>query len=541
MTLTSEILSNNVGLLKTKASKHAIAGVVISSLALIGATMLSGYVLFGEVSVDAFINAQKTNAVLWVIDGMPFLFAFWGQYVSSMMAYEAGAMVIDQTEELRIKTTVLESKAMHDATHDYLTGLPNRVLFQDRLEQAINVAASNKKELAVLLLDLDRFKDINNTLGHYNGDKVLKQVATRLGELKQDSETLARMGADEFAILLPEINDERDIRNMAAMIHKAMGPPFMVGGLSLDVQVSIGVAEYPEHGSDGDTLIQRADVARYVAKEEQNDFVVYSFNHDQYSPQRLTLMGELRQGIGNGELFLLYQPKINGSNGKILAAEALVRWKHHKHGIIPPDDFISMAERTGMIKDLSRLVLKMALKQIAAWQKEGYEVSVSVNLSAQDLLDPELPDVLAGLLAAHEVPASQLVVEITETAIITDPERALQVMFRLAEMGLRMSIDDFGTGYSSLSYLKKMPVSEIKIDRSFVMDMMNNRNDEVIVKATIGLAHNLGLEVVAEGVEDQESADRLRELGCNYLQGFFFSKPVPADEFIAMVGQSKEN
>jgi diguanylate cyclase (GGDEF)-like protein len=541
MTLTSEILSNNVGLLKTKASKHAIAGVVISSLALIGATMLSGYVLFGEVSVDAFINAQKTNAVLWIIDGMPFLFAFWGQYVSSMMAYEAGAMVIDQTEELRIKTTVLESKAMHDATHDYLTGLPNRVLFQDRLEQAINVAASNKKELAVLLLDLDRFKDINNTLGHYNGDKVLKQVATRLGELKQDSETLARMGADEFAILLPEINDERDIRNMATMIHKAMGPPFMVGGLSLDVQVSIGVAEYPEHGSDGDTLIQRADVARYVAKEEQNDFVVYSFKHDQYSPQRLTLMGELRQGIGNGELFLLYQPKINGSDGKILAAEALVRWKHHKHGIIPPDDFISMAERTGMIKDLSRLVLKMALKQIAAWQKEGYEVSVSVNLSAQDLLDPELPDVLAGLLAAHEVPASQLVVEITETAIITDPERALQVMFRLAEMGLRMSIDDFGTGYSSLSYLKKMPVSEIKIDRSFVMDMMNNRNDEVIVKATIGLAHNLGLEVVAEGVENQESADRLRELGCNYLQGFFFSKPVPADEFIAMVGQSKEN
>ena len=541
MTLTSAALSNNVSLLKAKASKHAIAGVIISSLALIAATILSGYVLFEEVSLDAFINAQKTNTVLWIIDGMPFFFAFWGQYVSSMMAYEAGAMVVDQTEELRAKTSVLESKAMHDATHDSLTGLPNRILFRDRLDQASNAAQAHGKKLAVLLLDLDRFKEINNTLGHYNGDKVLKQVATRFGELQQGSETLARMGGDEFAVLLPEINGEQEIRTMAAMIRKAMAPPFMIEGLSLDIQVSIGVAIFPEHGPDGDTLIQRADVARYVAKEAQNGFVVYSFEHDQYSPQRLTLMGELRQGITSGELFLLYQPKINGGDGAINAAEALVRWKHYKHGIIPPDEFIPMAERTGMIKDLSKYVIKMALKQIAAWQKEGYAISVSVNLSAQDLLDPELPDVLAGLLAAHEVPASRLVAEITETAIIADPEMALQVMFRLAEMGVKMSIDDFGTGYSSLSYLKKMPVSEIKIDRSFVMDMMDNSNDKVIVKATIGLAHNLGLEVVAEGVENQESADLLRELGCDSLQGFFFSKPIPPEEFIVMAGKSKDN
>ena len=539
MTRPSQTLSRNISLLKAKASRHAINGVIISCSAVVIATLLSSYVQFGEISLDGLIYVQKNNILLWFLDGAPFLFSFWGQYVSSIMANQAGAMIMEQTEELRAKTTVLESKAMHDATHDSLTSLPNRVLFRDRLEQALHSNRSQGKKLAVLLLDLDRFKDINNTLGHYNGDKVLKQVATRLGELTQAAETLARMGGDEFAILLPEIDDEQDIRKMVAMIQKAMTPQFMIEGLKLDVQVSIGVATFPDHGTDCDTLIQRADVARYVAKETQKGFVMYSFKLDQHSPQRLTLMGELRQGIESGELFLLYQPKINGEDGLIKSAEALVRWKHHKHGIIPPDDFIQMAERTGLIKDLSKYVIKTALQQISIWQNDGLEISVSVNLSAQDLLDPELPDVLAGMLATHEVPASQLVVEITETAIIADPERALQVMTRLAEMGVKMSIDDFGTGYSSLSYLKKMPVSEIKIDRSFVMDMMENSNDKVIVKATIGLAHNLGMDVVAEGVETQESADHLRELGCDVLQGFFFSKPISPEEFIAMAGKGK--
>lgn len=541
MTPTSEDLSKNVSLLKARASKHAIVGVVVSVVALVAATMLSGYFLFGEVSLESFINAQKTNAVLWVLDGMPFLFALWGQYVSSMMVYEAGALVHDQTQRLRVRTIALESQAMHDATHDSLTGLPNRALFRERIEEALNSAKSDGKKLGVLLLDMDRFREINNTLGHHNGDKVIRRISTRFDRLMEVEYTLARMRGDEFGILLPEISDEQDIRNMAAMIRKAMVQPIIIEGLSLDIQVSIGAAIFPEHGTGSDLLIQRADVARYVAKEGQGVCVIYSAEHDRYSPQRLTLMGELRKGIYGGELFLLYQPKINGEDGMIDSAEALVRWQHSKHGIIPPNEFIPLAERTGMIKDLSRYVIETVLGQIAAWQQQGKKISVSVNLSAQDLLDQELPDLLAGLLASHGVPASQLVVEITETAIISDPEMALQVMFRLAEMGVKMSIDDFGTGYSSLSYLKKMPVSEIKIDRSFVMDMMENGNDKVIVKATIGLGHNLGLEVVAEGVENQESADLLRELGCDSLQGFFFSKPVTPEEFIVMAGKGKVN
>jgi diguanylate cyclase (GGDEF)-like protein len=538
MSLASENLSRNVNLLKSRASKHAVAGVLISSAALITATLLSGYYLSGEISLASFVHAQKSNPVLWFMDGMPFLFAFWGQYVSSIMAFEAGAMVMDQTEELRAKTTVLQSRAMHDATHDSLTGLPNRVLFRDRLEQALNLARPQGLNLAVLLLDLDRFKEINNTLGHYNGDKVLKQVATRLGNLVHGQNTFARMGGDEFAYLLTDVRGEQDIRKVVAIIQKAMVPPYAIEGLNLEVQVSMGAAMFPENGKDGDTLIQRADVARYVAKEGKKGFVVYTHKLDQYSPQRLTLMGELRQGIVNEEFFLMYQPKVTVAGGAIRSAEALVRWQHYKHGVIPPDDFIPLAERTGLIKDLTRFILKKVLQQMAEWIRDGFEIHTSVNLSAHDLLDPELPDVLAGLLASYDVPPTLLVLEITETAIIADPARALQVMSRLADMGVKLSIDDFGTGYSSLSSLKQMPVSEIKIDRSFVMDMMNNSNDAAIVQATVGLAHNLGLEVVAEGVETQEAADRLKEFGCDFFQGFFFSRPVPPAELAALAAKT---
>jgi len=542
MTRSSQTLSSNISLLKSKASRHAIIGAIISSVAVVVATLLSSYFQYGEVSLDGLIYVQKSNSLLWFLDGTPFLFALWGQYVSSIMAHEAGVMVMDQTQKLRAKTMVLESRAAHDATHDYLTGLPNRALFQERLEQALRSVKLDGKKLGVLLLDLDRFKEIEYTLGHYEGDQVLKRIATRLASLMDIEYTLARMRGDEFGILIPEICDENDLHNVAAMIRKAFIKPIMTEELNLEVQVSMGAAIFPAHGTDSVALIQRADVARYLAKERQNSFVIYSPEHDQYSPQRLSLLGELRKGIKTGALFMLYQPKLNGPGlGEIKTAEALVRWNHAKHGIIPPNDFIPMAERSGMIKDLSKYVINKVIKQIAEWQSDGHDICVSVNLSAQDLLDPELPDVLAELLASHEVPASQLVVEITETAIIADPEMAMQVMLRLAEMGVKMSIDDFGTGHSGLSYLKKMPVSEIKIDRSFVMDMMENSNDEEIVKSTIGLAHSLGLEVVAEGVETQESADRLRELGCDSLQGFFYSKPVSPEEFIAMAGKGPEH
>ncbi len=533
MATLNQTLSFNAQLLKSRVTMYAVYGVVISVVAIIIATLLSSYFLFGKISLTGFMQAQRENFVLWFLDGMPFIFAFWGQYVSTMMAYEAGALVIDQTQELRAQTVALEHQSMHNATHDALTGLPNRVLFHDRVSQAINRAKREEKKIAILLLDLDRFKEINDTMGHYNGDRILSQVSMRLGGVTRDSDTLARLGGDEFAILLSSVSDKEDIATVANKIEKAFLPPFALEGLTLDVQASIGAVLFPEHGSDVDTLIQRSDVAMYVAKQQSKGFVFYSPKLDKYSPHRLTLMGELRQAIIDDELLLNYQPQLDSDSGKLAGVEVLVRWQHKSHGLMPPDDFISLAEHTGLIKQLTRWVLKTALQQTAIWRQTGMEINIAVNLSAKNLLDPEFPDVIAGLLASYEFPPQELTLEITETALMADPELTGEILSRIAKMGVRFSIDDFGTGYSSLSYLKRLPVSEIKIDKSFVMEMLEDENDAVIVHATIELGHNLGLKVVAEGVEDEAVMQRLTSLGCDFLQGFHISKPLAAKDFMS--------
>jgi diguanylate cyclase (GGDEF)-like protein len=530
MRVASKTLSLNVQLLKARVNKYAYFGVAISILAIIIATTLSGYFELGVVDLETIIYAQKTNSVLWFLDSMPFLFSFWGQYVGTMMAYEAGALVMDQTHEFRSQTVALEHQVMHDATHDSLTDLPNRILFHDRVKQAIYSAKREKGTLAILLLDLDRFKEINDTMGHFNGDRLLKQVSLRLSGVTRESDTLARLGGDEFAILFPKIREENDIHTVAKKIQNSLLSPFVIEGLTLDVQASLGAVLFPQHGEDVDTLIQRADVAMYVAKNENKGFVIYSPKMDQYSPHRLTLMSELRQAIEQDDLLLYYQPKINVRTDQITDVEVLIRWQHKDHGMIAPDEFISLAERTGLIKQLTRWVLKNALQQAVLWRKSGTDIGVAVNLSTKNLLDPEFPDIIAGLLASYDLQPKYLILEITETAIMADPEMALEVLTRIAKMGVRISVDDFGTGYSSLSYLKKLPVGEIKIDKSFVTDMLEKDNDAVIVHATIELAHNLGLEAVAEGVENEETLLKLKELGCDVLQGFHICKPIPAKD-----------
>jgi len=539
MSAANPSMSRSISLFRAKASKYAIFGVLISSGALILSTLLSSYFHYGELSLAGIGHVQKNNMLLWVLDGMPFLFAIWGQYVSSAMTHEAGTMVMNQTSELRFRTALLESQAMHDSTHDPLTGLPNRVLLRERLDLTLQDVHSKGHELAVMLLDMDGFKEINDTLGHENGDRILKKVAELLGREVEKEETLARMGGDEFALLLPEVNKERDVRHKAMRIQEALSKPLVFEGLELYIRMSIGAAVFPEHGLDSDNLIMRAEMAMYVAKEKQNGFTEYSPAFDRYSPGRLALMGELRHAIGAGELVLYYQPKINSLTGKITAAEGLIRWHHPRRGLLPPNEFVPVAEQIGLVKEMTRWVLGEAVRQLSAWRKDGTDICVSVNLSAKDLLDPELPKMLAALLHTHDVRASQLILEITETSIIADPDRALGILFRLAEMGIGISIDDFGTGYSSLSYLKRMPAGEIKIDRSFVMDMLENGNDAIIVQTAIALAHSLGLKVVAEGVENQETADRLKALSCDFLQGFLYSKPVPSAEFIDLADKNK--
>ncbi len=524
-----QTLGGNASLLKQKASKYSVIGCCIAVIAIILATILSGFFTEGKVSIATFIRAQKTNVVLWFLDGMPFVFALWGQYVNAMMSFEASALILDQTHELRAHTEILEQKAAHEATHDPLTSLPNRILFTDRLQQAINVAKRDETFVIVMILDMDRFKEVNDTLGHHSGDRLLKLIATRLKGIIREADTLARIGGDEFGFVLCNVKRETDLNQIAQKIKKAFSNSFSLENLDIAVQVSVGASIFPKHGRDADTLIQRADVAMYVAKQDHLDFLEYTKKLTGNSQHRLTLMGELRQAINNDELRLHYQPQIKGDSDQLCSVEALVRWQHPVHGLMPPNEFIPLAERTGLIKELTTWVMQEAMQQCSQWHRDNFLVGVAINISPHSLLEPEFPERLTGLLAAYDFPAESLILEITETSIMADPERAMAILNRLTEMGVKLSIDDFGTGYSSLSYLKELPVTELKIDKSFVIDMLESESDSAIVKATIQLGHNLGLEVVAEGVENPKVYSQLKELGCDTLQGYFISKPVPSD------------
>lgn len=539
MAQTTHSLSSNARLLKAKASKHAIYGVIIAVLAIIFGTVGVAFVQSQSITVATLMTAQQNNPALWMLNALPFVFAFWGQYVSSMIAYEASAMVVDQTSDLRAQTVALEAAAMRNATHDQLTGLPNRILLKDRLGQAILNAARDQTRLAVLIMDIDRFKEINEAMGPYNGDRLLKQVAIRLQSAQHESETTARLGGDEYAVVIPKLTQPREVSLVVKRLEKALEAPFMLEGLKLDVRASIGIAFYPEHGTDADTLMQRADVAMYAAKRNRAGFLVYSPKYDEYSPQRLTLMGELRLAIEENQLALHFQPKVDLKSRTIGEVEVLVRWNHPKYGLMFPDEFIPLAERTGLIKPLTMWVLNNALKQCTAWKQADVNLGVAVNLSAQVLFDLDLPDIIAGAMAAHDVPPAQLILEITESAIMVDKDRALQILSRLSDMGVRIAIDDFGTGYSSLAYLSKMPVDEIKIDKSFVLDMRDNNANAVIVHATIQLGHNLGMSVIGEGVENVEVLEKLHSLGCDAAQGYYMTKPLPSEEFMAWLSHTR--
>ncbi len=434
-----------------------------------------------------------------------------------------------------LRTATLEKKTAYEETHDSVTNLPSRTLFLDRLHQVTISAQRENYSFSLFILNIDRFKEVNDTLGHYNGDRLLNLVALRLSNVIRKSDTLARIDGDEFAFLLPKPGGVEGLKYLAERIKGTLTSPFELKNISIEVQVSIGAALFPNHGKDVGTLMQRADIAMYVAKQNNLGFAVYSKNLDKQSSHRLTLMGELREAISCDELQIYYQPKVLSASNKLHAVEALVRWQHKVHGLMPPDDFISLAERTGLIQDLTLWVLKESLKQCAEWHKQNINIGVAVNLSPQCMLDPDFPEVLTGLLASYNFPAEFLTLEIKEASIMSNAERSLKFSERIHEMGVCVSIDNFGTGYSSFAYLKKLPISEIKIDKSFVMEMLKDESDATIVKSIIQLGHNLGLNVVAEGVEDEKTYLALKDMGCDILQGYFISRPAPAKDFMGWV------
>ncbi|MBI3596220.1 MAG: EAL domain-containing protein [Nitrospirae bacterium] len=423
------------------------------------------------------------------------------------------------------------------AYYDPLTGLPNRTSLLDRLHLAITEGSGQKKSVALLLMDLDHFKEVNDTLGHHRGDILLQQVGSRLRAVLRPSDLVARLGGDEFAVLLP-LASSQHAAQVAQKILEALEPPFMIDGLPVAVEAGVGIAVCPDHGTNPNSLMQRADVAMYAAKQTGSGYIVYDTHYDRHSPRRLSLIGELRQAIERDQLFLHFQPKIDLKTRRVIGVEALVRWRHPEHGFVPPDQFIEPAEQTGLIKPLTLWIFNAARREGLMWQQAGIHLSMSVNLSARNLHDPHFPDQISEILQTTGGKPDELELEITESAIMNDPARALEAITRLRAMGIRFAIDDFGIGYSSLAYLKRLPVDAIKIDKSFVINMIENQNDAVIVRSTIDLAHNLGLKVIAEGVEKQDIWDRLSALGCDAAQGYYMSRPMPAEELTRWLSDS---
>ena len=418
-----------------------------------------------------------------------------------------------------------ESRILKLAYEDPLTDLANRSRFANELAGAIEAARSGGYQLSILMMDLDRFKHVNDTLGHGVGDHVLREVSQRLGDTVTQADCIARLGGDEFAILL-RCGDDANCSETARRIIAALESPILYEDQPLDVGTSIGIAHFPDHGRDAQTLVRNADIAMYVEKRTKAGYAIYDPHYDTSQQEHLSLLGELRRAVERNELRLYYQPKVSLRSANISAVEALIRWEHPTRGLVPPCMFIPFAEHTGYIKLLTRWVLREAARQCGEWLRAGLRLQVSVNISARDLMNRDLPGEVAALLAEYAVPPALLCLEITESGFMEDPANAQKVLDRLAELGVRLSIDDYGTGYSSLSYIMRLPVQELKIDQSFIARMASDEEISMIVRSTIDLGHNLGLKVVAEGVEDRCAWNLLRSLGCDDAQGYFMSRPL---------------
>jgi diguanylate cyclase (GGDEF)-like protein/PAS domain S-box-containing protein len=431
-------------------------------------------------------------------------------------------------EAERLLTQLLET-SRYEALHDELTGLPNRSLFRSHLNDQIAESAARGARFTVLMLDLDGFKEINDTLGHGSGDGLLVDVATRMRELVREPDFVARLGGDEFAVILPGAPPEAAL-DVTQRIRRALDVPIELDGIAVRIEASVGIASYPCDGETAEDILRGADIAMYAAKEARSGYALYS-PADRHERTRLSVASDLRRAIDEDELFLMFQPKLSLRSGSVVGVEALVRWRHPQRGMVMPDEFVPVAQQTSLIRPLTQYVLRDALRQAADWRANGLALSMAVNLSMRNLLDVELPTDIARLLSESGVSASALVLEITESALIADPVHVRSVLDQLAEMGVELSIDDFGTGYSSLSYLKRLPVHEIKIDRSFVLNLTTSDEDAIIVRSTVDLAKNLGLRVVAEGVESAEVLGYLRATGCDVAQGYHLGRPMTGGDF----------
>lgn len=465
------------------------------------------------------------------VDGLTVRAGEHDQLTLSLSAFPLpGDVVAVALEDVTVATTAVQA-LRRQALHDGLTGLPNRSQLRTALAVAMDPAA-RQAGVALLVMDLDQFKEINDALGHHVGDLLLVELSGRLRRLVDGHGLVARLGGDEFAVLMTGV-DVADAEAMAAAIQTDLLEPFAIGDLRLQTNASIGIAHHPDHADDPDSLTQRADVAMYQAKRAGLGSAVYRAEHDRSSIRRITLISQLRRALDADEFVLHFQPLIDLTGGRTVRAEALVRWEHPEHGLIPPNDFIELAEVSGFIQPLTRWIVSQAAEAAESWRRQGHDVGVAVNLSVRNLYDPTLPAHVAEVLHRTGLPPSLLTLEVTESELMDDPVLALEVLNAINVLGVETSVDDFGTGYSSLAYLRNLPIGEIKIDRSFVAGIEAGSDDLTIVRSTIELGHNLGLQVVAEGVEDAATLGRLEGMGCDLAQGYHISRPLPIEAFRA--------
>lgn len=433
----------------------------------------------------------------------------------------------------------LERRLRYQAQHDSLTNLPNRGMLLGGLEEALRTGAEGGTKTGLLMIDLDKFKEVNDSLGHALGDQLLAQIGPRLlSGVVRANDMVARLSGDEFAVLLPDVPDVAAVADVAERVLAALHAPFHLDGVSADVAASIGVAVAPDHGEEATELLHLADTAMYEAKETAAGVVVYQTKRAGQTPSRFGLLGELRRALERDELVVYFQPKVDLTTGSVCGAEALVRWEHPERGLVPPGDFIPVVESTGLMGRLTDHVLDVSLAQARAWADAGHPIPVSVNVSARGLHDETLPRRVAAALERHGVAPDLLCLEITEGAVMYDPEKSLAALKEFAEAGVHLSLDDFGTGYSSMAYLQRLPVSELKIDRSFVTGLDRGQADAVLVRSAIDMSHGLNLTVVAEGVEDAEVLTALNGLGCDAAQGYYLARPMPAETFAAWLADA---
>jgi diguanylate cyclase (GGDEF)-like protein len=461
------------------------------------------------------------------VRGLMFALGLLAVSLGGTIAYFVSRRVTSQAKQLA-------SQAMYDP----LTGLANRALLQNRLEHEINKSRRAHTPFGVALMDLDRFKEVNDTLGHDVGDELLREVGRRLKEQVRTGDTVARLGGDEYVILLHEVN-EKNLPVVAQKILQALDKPFHWGDQSIDLGASLGVSLYPVHGDNPGSLVRCADIAMYTAKRARKGYVLYAPEQERTTLSDLSLKSELREAIQQNQLVLHYQPKIDHRTRLVAGLEALVRWNHPQRGFLSPDKFVPLAEEEGLIGALTNWVLETSLAELAGLHAQGWRLGMAVNLSARSLHDMNLPAAISAALEQSGVSAADLTLEITESAVMANPSDGLAILTELDRIGVTLAIDDFGTGHSSLAYLKRLPVDELKIDKSFVMDMEADDHDAVIVRSTIELAHNLGLKVTAEGVETEDAWDTLTVLGCDRSQGFLMSRPLPAKELSTWLRESR--